>query len=141
MSIESSSGSRENPSQSPPMPDHASRSRSLGFAPNPSTSPAQTPSMRLVFDCPDDGTELVRSVSGPSAPSTVEVRFEPQDSHDQLIGEPAAWCNRPSAGQPLIFDVPAPASPSAPDTIGTLKVRKSGGSSTLNIPIKIRHNI
>ncbi|MEM9462720.1 MAG: hypothetical protein AAGF11_51745 [Myxococcota bacterium] len=97
--------------------------------------------MRLVFDCPDDGTELVRSVSGPNAPSTVEVRFEPNDPHDQLVGEPVAWCNRPSAGQPLIFNVPAPASASAPDTVGTLKVSKSGSSDTLNLPIKVRHHI
>lgn len=120
------------------MPDHASRS-SLGLRANPATS--QELAMRLVFDGPDDGTELVRIVSGPNAPTTVEVRFEPAGPNDRLIGEPTSWCNSPGGGETLVFTVPAPASASAPETVGTLQVRQSGSSSTLKVPIKVKHSI
>ena len=97
--------------------------------------------MRLVFEGPDIGTELTRIVSGSTAPSTVEVRFEPATATDQLIGEPTAWCNVPSGGQPLIFNVPVPTNPGDPDTTGTLKVRRSGSSDTLRVPVTIKHEI
>lgn len=120
------------------MPDHASRS-SLGLRANPAPSTSSDPAVRMIFDCPEDGTTLIRTVSGPNAPSTVEVTFEPLAPNDQLIGEPASWCNSPGGGQPLIFDVPAPPNPGDPDTIGLLKVRKSGSSAEAQIRVKIKH--
>ncbi len=97
--------------------------------------------MRLIFAGPDSGTELVRTVSGSTAPSTVEVSFEPLTTSDQLVGEPTGWCNTPGAGQALVFDVPAPANPGDPDTLGTLKISKAGSNDVpTRIPIRIVHS-
>jgi len=94
--------------------------------------------MRLIFEAPDEGTELVRTVSGSSVPSTVEVRFEPLDSSDTLSGKPTAWCNSPNTGKPLIFDIPTPSSASAPDTTGTLVVTRQNSGTSVELPIRIK---
>jgi len=94
--------------------------------------------MKLIFDHPSDGTELVRTVTGSSPPSTVPVRFEPSPN-EQLIGQPSAWCNSPSTGQPLIFDVPVPLTAGDPDAVGTLEARPASGSVAVMIKIKVRH--
>ncbi len=96
--------------------------------------------MRLIFESPDTGTKIVRTVSGSNPPSTVEVRFEPLSSSDRLIGQPAAWCNTPSVGQPLVFDVPTPATPSDPDTDDDLIISKAAGGNAIRVPILVKHN-
>ncbi len=98
--------------------------------------------MRLIFDEPSDGTRLHRSVGGPNPPSTVEVRFEPPTPNDRLTGQPSAWCNSPSGGQPLIFNVPVPDKPGDPDTSGDLVVNNtSSAAPAVRIPITIKHHI
>jgi hypothetical protein len=94
--------------------------------------------MRLTFERPDDGTTLVRTVSGPNPPVTVEVRFEPLTPSEQLVGQPTAWCNLPSPGQALVYNVPVP-SPGG-TTTGTLTVTATGGAG-IQVPIKIKHNL
>lgn len=96
--------------------------------------------MRLIFDGPDNGTELVRTVTGSSPPSTAEVTFEPGSSTETLSGQPTAWCNTPGAGKPLVFNVPVPAAGGT--TTGTLTVTSStSGSSVVRIPITIKHGL
>lgn len=95
--------------------------------------------MRMTFEDPNAGTELVRVFTGSSAPTTAEVRFEPASSNDTLSGHPSAWCNSPGAGQPLVFNVPVPANPGDPDTQGQLKVTPRSTGVTVEIPIRIKH--
>jgi len=119
------------------MPDHAS----LRPASSSATITTTSSNMRLVIDEPADGTELVRVVRGSSPPSTVQVRFEPLTPSDHLSGKPEGWCNSPSAGQPLIFDVPAP-SPGAPPVTGDLTVDNSSTAGPpVRIPITVKHGI
>ena len=117
------------------MPDHVSRSLTSFTTPSLTLG---TPNMRLTFERPDAGTELVRTVSGANAPSTVEIRFEPLTATEQLSGQPTTWCNSPGPGQALVYNVPVPVIGGT--TSGTLTVTSSvGGSGTL-IPVKIKHN-
>lgn len=120
------------------MPDHASRTPSSRLTSSSFT--VGKPNMRLTFERPDVGTELVRTVSGSNPPSTVEIRFEPLTPTEQLAGQPTTWCNAPGPGQPLVYNVPVPAPGGT--TSGTLTVTSSssGGGGTL-IPIKIKHNV
>lgn len=134
-------GARQLPSgnsthQRPAMPDHASRSPSSRLT--SSTLTLGKPNMRLTFERPDAGTELVRTVSGSNPPSTVEIRFEPLTPTEQLAGQPTTWCNAPGPGQPLVYNVPVPA-PGA-TTTGTLTVTSSSSSGGTLIPVKIKHN-
>lgn len=93
--------------------------------------------MRLIFDCPSNGTELVRAVSGPNPPSTVEVRFEPLSANDSLRGEPSEWFNSPGPGQALVGAIPVPGLAGDPPTEKTLEVAHSLGG-TLLVPVKIK---
>lgn len=95
--------------------------------------------MQLIFDEPSDGTELVRTISGPNPPSTAIVRFDPASSTEQLVGTPSGWCNTPNAGDPLIFSVPVPANPGDPDTVGSLSVRPTSSSIAIVIKVRIKH--
>lgn len=121
------------------MPDHVSRS-----VPSRLTTSSLTlakPNMRLTFERPDAGTELVRTVSGANPPATVEIRFEPLTATEQLSGQPTMWCNTPGPGQALVYNVPVPAPGGT--TTGTLTVTSSttaGGGGTL-IPVKVKHNV
>lgn len=121
------------------MPDHASRS------PNPTTLRATPltlvtrPNMRLTFERPDAGTELVRTVSGANPPPTVEVRFEPLSPTEQLFGQPTAWCNAPGPGQALVYSVPVPAPGGT--TSGTLTVTSTSSPAGTLIPVKVKHNV
>lgn len=119
------------------MPDHASHSPSSRST--SSTLTLAKPNMRLTFERPDFGTELVRTVSGSNPPSTVEIRFEPLTPTEQLAGQPTTWCNVPGPGQALVYNVPVPA-PGA-TTTGTLTVTSSSSSGGTLIPIKIKHNV
>lgn len=94
--------------------------------------------MRLIVEEPASGSSIVREVSGQNPPSTVEVKFEPLTANEILRGQPGQWCNRPSAGQPLVFNVPTPPSPNSPPTVGTLTVTRqvAGGQSALGITVK-----
>ena len=125
------------------MPDHASPSRAVpGRLRDDSAtlSVSTSPQMKLTFDDPSNGTELTRSVSGSNPPSTVEVRFDPPGPNDQLSGQPAAWCNSPGGGQPLIFNVPVPNKPGDPDTYGDLVVdNTSNAAPAVRIPITVKH--
>lgn len=121
--------------QSPPMPDHVSLRSTLLVPPN-----SQTTTMRMTFEEPDVGTELVRVVKGTNIPSTTEVRFEPGSSTEMLEGQPSNWCNSPTAGQPLVFSVPVPASPSHPDTVAELQVTRRQAGTTVRIPIRVAHS-
>lgn len=115
------------------MPDHASRS------PNPRTGLVRaTPAnMRLVFERPDDGTELVRTVTGVNPPPTVEIRFEPLVATERLSGQPSQWCNSPGAGESLIYAVPVAVDGT---TSGTLTVSSTTTGVITQIPIKVKHN-
>jgi hypothetical protein len=115
------------------MPDHASSS------PNPRTGLvlATPPNMRLVFERPDDGTELVHAVTGVNPPLTVEVRFEPLTATERLSGEPSQWCNSPDPGQALVYAVPVAL---GGITSGTLKVGSTSTGVITQIPIKVKHN-
>lgn len=95
--------------------------------------------MRLTFERPADGTALVRTVSGPNPPTTVEVRFEPLSPTEQLVGQPTAWCNVPSAGQALVYNVPVPSIGGT--TSGTLIVTAVASGAGIQVPIKIKHNL
>ncbi len=122
------------------MPDHASRSATTSLTSSPLT--LATPKMRLTFERPDVGTELVRTVSGANPPSTVEVRFEPLSPTEQLSGQPTMWCNAPGPGQALVYNVPVPALGGT--TSGTLTVTSSAsssGGSGLVVPVKIKHGL
>lgn len=122
------------------MPDHASRSATSSLTSSPLT--LATPKMRLTFERPDVGTELVRTVSGANPPSTVEVRFEPMSPTEQLSGQPTMWCNAPGPGQALVYNVPVPALGGT--TSGTLTVTSSAsssGGSGLVVPVKIKHGV
>lgn len=120
------------------MPDHASHSASSRLT--SSTLTVGKPNMRLTFERPDAGTELVRTVSGANPPSTVEVRFEPMSPTEQLSGQPTTWCNSPAPGQPLVYQVPVPAPGGT--TSGTLTVTSSvSGGGGLVVPVKIKHGV
>ena len=122
------------------MPDHASRSATTSLTSSSLT--LATPKMRLTFERPDVGTELVRTVSGANPPSTVEVRFEPLSPTEQLSGQPTMWCNAPGPGQALVYNVPVPALGGT--TSGTLTVTSSAsssGGSGLVVPVKIKHGV
>jgi hypothetical protein len=121
------------------MPDHASRSLNPNRLRDNSLTLVTRPNMRLTFERPDAGTELVRTVSGANPPSTVEVRFEPLSPSEQLVGQPSLWCNTPAPGQALVYNVPVPAPGSI--TSGTLTVTTSAGGGGTLIPIKIKHNL
>jgi hypothetical protein len=95
--------------------------------------------MRLLFERPDVGTELVRTVSGSNAPSTIEIRFEPLTAAEQLVGQPTAWCNAPGPGQALVYAVPVPAAGGT--TSGTLSVTSSSSGTSALIPVKVKHNV
>jgi hypothetical protein len=134
-------GARQSPSwdlteQRPAMPDHASRSASSFTT---SSLTLGTPNMRLTFERPDAGTELVRTVSGANAPSSVEIRFEPMTPSEQLTGQPTLWCNVPAPGQALVYNVPVPAIGGI--TSGTLTVTSSAGGGGTLIPVKVKHNL
>lgn len=136
------SGNRPRPpwgptQQSLAMPDHASRSTPSNLRSTAMSLTAESPNMRLVFERPADGTELVHAISGPNPPTTVEVRFEPATPTERLVGQPTAWCNAPGPGQPLVYGVPVP-SPGG-TTTGTLTV--SSGGTGIQVPIKIKHNL
>lgn len=118
------------------MPDHASRSPSSFTT---SSLTLGTPNMRLTFERPDAGTELVRTVSGANAPSSVEIRFEPMTPSEQLTGQPTVWCNAPAPGQALVYNVPVPEIGGT--TSGTLTVTSSAGGGGTHIPIKVKHNL
>ena len=119
------------------MPDHASRSPSSTLTSSTLTLGSQ-PNMRLTFERPDAGTELVRTVSGSHPPSTVEIRFEPLTPTEQLAGQPTSWCNAPGPGQPLVYNVPVAVGGT---TSGTLTVSSSAGGGGTHIPIKVKHNV
>ena len=121
----------------PAMPDHVSRSASSHFTTSSLT--LATPNMRLTFERPDAGTELVRTVSGANPPSSVEVRFEPLTSSEQLTGQPTMWCNAPGPGQALVYNVPVPAPGGT--TSGTLTVTSTAGGGGTLIPVKVKHNV
>ena len=121
------------------MPDHASRSSNPNRLRATSLTLATPPNMRLTFERPDAGTELVRTVSGANPPSTVEVRFEPLSPTEQLSGQPTAWCNAPGPGQALVYNVPVPAVGGT--TSGTLTVTSTSSPSGTFIPVKVKHNI
>jgi hypothetical protein len=118
------------------MPDHVSRSANLRATTLALTS--TPPEMRLVFERPDNGTELVRTVTGSSPPATVEVRFEPLTPTERLFGQPGTWCNAPAAGQPLIYGVPVTVNGT---TSGTLTVTSTSSSVGIQVPIKVKHNV
>lgn len=120
------------------MLDHFSPTSST-LRSNTLSLPAESPKMRLTFERPDDGTTLVRTVSGPNPPATVEIRFEPLSATEKLVGQPSAWCNAPSAGQALVYNVPVP-SPGA-TTSGTLTVTASLSGAGIQVPIRIKHNL
>jgi hypothetical protein len=120
------------------MLDHVS-SESSTLRPTSLSLTAESPKMRLTFEKPDDGTTLIRTVSGPNPPTTIEIRFEPMSPTEQLVGQPTAWCNAPSAGQALVYNVPVP-SPGA-ITSGTLTVTASISGAGIQVPIKIKHNL
>jgi hypothetical protein len=124
--------------QSPSMPDHISRSASSRLSPNPSSLTIESPKMRLVFERPADGTELVRTVSGSNPPTTVEVRFEPLSPTEQLVGQPTPWCNTPGPGQALVYAVPVTVGGT---TSGTLTVSVPSSGIITQIPIKVKHNV
>jgi hypothetical protein len=118
------------------MPDHVSRASN-----NPRVNAlalSTPPNMRLSFERPDVGTELVRTVSGSNPPSSVEVRFEPLTPSEQLVGQPSSWCNTPSAGQALVYRVPVT---SGGTTSGTLTVTSNTSPAGIQVPIKVKHNI
>lgn len=119
------------------MPDHVSRSASSRLTTS-SLTLIGAPNMRLTFERPDAGTELVRTVSGANPPTTVEVRFEPLTATEQLTGQPTLWCNAPGPGQSLVFNVPVPAVGGT--TSGTLTVSSTAGGGGTIFPIKIKHN-
>jgi hypothetical protein len=121
------------------MPDHVSRSPSSSLVGTSSLTLVTFPNMRLTFERPDAGTELVRTVSGPNPPSTVEVRFEPLSPSEQLFGQPTAWCNTPAPGQTLVYNVPVPAVGGT--TTGTLAVTSTTSPAGTLIPVKIKHNL
>jgi hypothetical protein len=97
-----------------------------------------TPDMKLTFEGPANGTELVRSLTGSNPPATIEVRFDPATPTETLSGLPSGWCNTPSAGQPLIYDVPVTVSGITTDN---LEVTKSPSGVRIQVPIKIKHNL
>lgn len=114
------------------MPDHASSSTPLtGLV------LATPPNMRLVFERPDDGTDLVRTVTGVNPPPTVEVRFEPLVATERLSGQPSQWCNSPGPGQALVYAVPVAVGGT---TSGTLAVSSTATGVITQIPIKVKHN-
>jgi len=121
------------------MPDHASRSANPHSLRTPSLTRVTPPNMRLTFERPDAGTELVRTVSGPNPPSTVEVRFEPLTPTEQLFGQPTAWCNAPGPGQALVYNVPVPVAGGT--TSGTLTVTSTSSAAGTLIPVKVKHNV
>lgn len=118
------------PQQSTPMPDHSTARTAYLVSP--------TMPMRMTFDDPCDGTELVRVVKGTDGSSTTEVRFEPPTPNETLTGQPTSWCNAPTAGQPLVFKVPVP-KPGMPDTVGSLQVTQRQAGITVRIPIRVKH--
>lgn len=125
------------------MPDHptSSSSSSSRLIATPRTATLRSnakPLMRLILEQPALGTAIVREVTGGNPPSTVEVRFEPLSSNEILRGQPAQWCNLPTAGQPLIFNVPTPKKAGDPPTVATLTVSQqvAGGSSPFGVTIK-----
>lgn len=119
------------------MPDHPSRSAPTHFITSRPT-PGK-PNMRLTFELPDAGTELVRTVSGANPPATVEIRFEPLTPNEKLVGQPSTWCNTPGPGQALVYQVPVPAPGGT--TSGTLTVTSSSGGGGTLIPVKVKHNL
>lgn len=123
--------------QRPAMPDHVSRSASSRLTTSSLT--LANPNMRLTFERPDAGTELVRTVSGANPPSTVEIRFEPLTATEQLSGQPTTWCNAPGPGQALVYNVPVPAPGGT--TSGTLTVTSTAGGGGTLIPVKVKHNV
>lgn len=124
--------------QSLSMPDHVTRPASSSLRSTPLTTTTRDPAMKLTFDGPADGTELVRSLTGSSPPSTIEVRFDPASPSETLSGLPSGWCNTPSVGQPLIYNVPVTVSGI---TSGNLEVAKSPSGINVRIPIKVKHNL
>lgn len=121
------------------MPDHVSRSPNSHRGGTNSLTLATSPNMRLTFERPDAGTELVRTVSGSNPPTTVEVRFEPLSPTEQLFGQPTAWCNAPGPGQALVYNVPVPAVGGT--TSGTLAVSSTTSPAGTLIPVKVKHNV
>lgn len=121
------------------MPDHVSRSPSPNSRVAALELTTTSPNMRLSFERPDTGTELVRTVSGSNPPTSVEVRFEPLSPTEQLIGQPTSWCNSPSAGQALVYKVPVPSVGGT--TSGTLTVTSTSSGSGIVVPIKVKHNL
>lgn len=121
------------------MPDHASSSATAHTRLTTSALTLAKPNMRLTFERPDAGTELVRTVSGANPPATVEVRFEPLTASEQLVGQPTLWCNAPGPGQPLVYNVPVPA-PGTTTSV-TLTVTSSASASGTLIPVKVKHNV
>lgn len=120
------------------MPDHVSRSASSSLSPNPLVLTTTPPNMRLVFERPDAGTELVRTVSGPNPPASVEVRFEPLTATERLVGQPSTWCNAPSPGQALVYAVPVTVGGT---TTGTLTVTSTSSAAGIQVPITLKHNL
>jgi hypothetical protein len=121
------------------MPDHASRSSNPNRVGITALALGTSPNMRLTFERPAAGTELVRTVSGSNPPPTVEVRFEPLSPTEQLIGQPTAWCNAPGPGQALVYNVPVPAPGGT--TSGTLTVTSTSSPAGTLIPVKVKHNV
>jgi len=123
------------------MPDHVSRRPGSGPSNlrvdslEPTTT---TPNMRLSFERPDVGTELVRTVSGSTPPASVEVRFEPLTPSEQLTGLPSSMCNAPGPGQALVYRVPVSINGI---TTETLEVSSSISGAQIRVPIKVKHNV
>ncbi|MCX4246762.1 hypothetical protein [Paraliomyxa miuraensis] len=93
--------------------------------------------MKLVFEGPNTGTALVRTVSGANPPSTAPVVFEPGSSTEQLSGQPASLCNSPAAGEPLVFTLPVPSSGASTTTLTVSSSTSSGPG--IRIPVTIKH--
>lgn len=106
----------------------------------PSSTDPSAPSMHMTVEEPGNGTELVRVVRGPNVPATTEISFRPTSPNETLSGHPRKWCNTPSAGKTLTFNVPVPAKPGDPDTVDELRVTpRQAAGGPVRIPIRIRH--
>jgi hypothetical protein len=120
------------------MPDHVSRPSSSDPRISSLSLTSDPPNMRLSFERPDAGTELVRTVSGSNPPTSIEVLFEPLSPTERLTGQPTAWCNSPGPGQTLVYQVPVT---SGGTTSGTLTVTSTSSPAGIQVPIKVKHNV
>lgn len=75
---------------------------------------------------------------GAAALAQFSMRFNPAPGV-QLVCRPAALCNQPGPGEPLIVRLPRLAPGEALDIV--LEVTPARGSGHILIPIKVKHNI